>query len=63
MIPNARFLAIEGAGHRLDRSDWDTLARAILEHTADDRGRDEHVATTVPTSAATCPGRACAVLR
>ena len=33
-IPNARLLAVEGAGHGLDRADWATIAPAILEHTA-----------------------------
>jgi pimeloyl-ACP methyl ester carboxylesterase len=32
-IPGARLLVLEGAGHGLDRADWDTVARAILEHT------------------------------
>jgi len=33
-IPGARLLTLEGAGHGLDRADWKTIARAILEHTA-----------------------------
>ena len=33
-IPGARLLALEGAGHGLDRADWDALAHAILEHTS-----------------------------
>jgi pimeloyl-ACP methyl ester carboxylesterase len=33
-IPGARLLRLEGAGHGLERADWDTVARAILEHTA-----------------------------
>ena len=33
-IPGARLLALEGAGHGVDRTDWETIARAILEHTA-----------------------------
>jgi pimeloyl-ACP methyl ester carboxylesterase len=32
-IPGARLVALEGAGHGVDRADWDALARAILEHT------------------------------
>ena len=32
-IPSARLLLLEGAGHGLDRADWDTVARAILAHT------------------------------
>jgi pimeloyl-ACP methyl ester carboxylesterase len=35
-IPDARLLALEGAGHGLDRADWATIAPAILEHTAID---------------------------
>jgi len=33
-IPGARLLMLEGAGHGLDRGDWETLARAIVEHTS-----------------------------
>ena len=33
-IPGARLLRLEGAGHGIDRADWDTLVGAILEHTA-----------------------------
>jgi pimeloyl-ACP methyl ester carboxylesterase len=32
-IPGARLLLLDGAGHGVDRADWETLARAILEHT------------------------------
>jgi pimeloyl-ACP methyl ester carboxylesterase len=32
-IPNASLLPIEGAGHGVDRADWDTIVPAILEHT------------------------------
>jgi pimeloyl-ACP methyl ester carboxylesterase len=35
-ITNSRLLALEGAGHGLDRADWATIAPAILEHTAID---------------------------
>jgi pimeloyl-ACP methyl ester carboxylesterase len=38
-IPGARLLALEGAGHGVDRADWDALARAILEHTSFDAAR------------------------
>jgi pimeloyl-ACP methyl ester carboxylesterase len=34
-IPGARLLPLEGAGHGVDRADWDTMVPAILEHTAD----------------------------
>jgi pimeloyl-ACP methyl ester carboxylesterase len=33
-IPGARLLTLEGAGHGVDRADWETLARAIVEHTS-----------------------------
>jgi pimeloyl-ACP methyl ester carboxylesterase len=33
-IPGARLLTLEGAGHGVDRADWETLVRAIIEHTA-----------------------------
>jgi pimeloyl-ACP methyl ester carboxylesterase len=32
-IPNARLLPLEGAGHNVDRADWETIAGAILDHT------------------------------
>ena len=33
-IPDARLLTLEGAGHGVDRADWETLARAIVAHTS-----------------------------
>ena len=33
-IPGARLLTLEGAGHGVDRADWETLVRAIVEHTS-----------------------------
>ena len=33
-IPGARLLTLDGAGHGVDRADWETVVRAILEHTA-----------------------------
>lgn len=33
-IPGARLLPLEGAGHGVDRADWDTIVRAVLAHTA-----------------------------
>jgi pimeloyl-ACP methyl ester carboxylesterase len=33
-IPGARLLTLGGAGHGVDRADWETIVRAILEHTA-----------------------------
>ena len=32
-IHGARLLTLEGAGHGIDRADWDAAAGAILEHT------------------------------
>jgi pimeloyl-ACP methyl ester carboxylesterase len=32
-IPDASLLTLEGAGHGVDRRDWETIARAIIEHT------------------------------
>src|SRR3954470_7771880 len=32
-IPGATLLTVGGAGHGVDRADWETIARAILEHT------------------------------
>jgi pimeloyl-ACP methyl ester carboxylesterase len=32
-IPGARLLTLEGAGHGVERVDWETIARAILEQT------------------------------
>jgi pimeloyl-ACP methyl ester carboxylesterase len=33
-IPGARLLTLEEAGHGIERADWETIARAILAHTA-----------------------------
>jgi pimeloyl-ACP methyl ester carboxylesterase len=33
-IPEAKLLILERAGHGVDRADWDTIADAILAHTA-----------------------------
>jgi pimeloyl-ACP methyl ester carboxylesterase len=33
-IPGARLLTLEGAGHGVDRADWETLVRAIVDHTS-----------------------------
>jgi pimeloyl-ACP methyl ester carboxylesterase len=33
-ISAARLLVLEGAGHGIDRADWEAVVRAILEHTA-----------------------------
>ena len=38
-IPGARLLVIEGAGHGVDRADWDLLVRATLDHTLLAEGR------------------------
>jgi pimeloyl-ACP methyl ester carboxylesterase len=32
-IPHARLLTLAGAGHGVERADWEPIARAILEHT------------------------------
>jgi pimeloyl-ACP methyl ester carboxylesterase len=32
-IPGARLLTLEGAGHGIERPDWQTVANAIIEHT------------------------------
>lgn len=32
-IPGAQLLTLEGTGHGVERSDWETIARAILAHT------------------------------
>jgi pimeloyl-ACP methyl ester carboxylesterase len=33
-IPGARLLTLKGAGHGVDRADWEPVVRAIGEHTA-----------------------------
>jgi pimeloyl-ACP methyl ester carboxylesterase len=33
-IPGARLLPLKEAGHGVDRADWESIVRAILEHTA-----------------------------
>ena len=32
-IPGARLLPLQGAGHGLERADWETIAHAIATHT------------------------------
>jgi pimeloyl-ACP methyl ester carboxylesterase len=32
-IPGAQLLTLKGAGHGIDRHDWQTIANAIIEHT------------------------------
>jgi pimeloyl-ACP methyl ester carboxylesterase len=32
-IPGARLLSLDGAGHGVERTDWETVARAVLGHT------------------------------
>ncbi len=34
-IPGARLLPLQDAGHGTDRADWETVVRAIVEHTSD----------------------------
>jgi pimeloyl-ACP methyl ester carboxylesterase len=36
-IPAAELVPLKGAGHGLDRADWETVAKLILEHTGDGR--------------------------
>jgi pimeloyl-ACP methyl ester carboxylesterase len=36
-IPNATLLQLEGAGHGVYQTDWETIAAAILDHTAPNR--------------------------
>jgi pimeloyl-ACP methyl ester carboxylesterase len=38
-IPGATLLTLERAGHGIERADWDTVAQAILAHTATDGTR------------------------
>jgi len=33
-IPRARLLRLKDAGHGVERADWETIVRAILDHTA-----------------------------
>ena len=33
-IPGARLLPLDGAGHGVERADWETIVRAVLGHTA-----------------------------
>jgi pimeloyl-ACP methyl ester carboxylesterase len=35
-IPGARLLPLQGAGHGIERLDWETIAAAIIEHTGGD---------------------------
>jgi pimeloyl-ACP methyl ester carboxylesterase len=38
-IPGARLMPLEGAGHGVERADWEIVVRAILDHTAAAEGR------------------------
>jgi pimeloyl-ACP methyl ester carboxylesterase len=40
-IPGARLLSLDGAGHGVERADWETIVRAIVEHTAAADGTTE----------------------
>jgi pimeloyl-ACP methyl ester carboxylesterase len=40
-IPTGRLLTLEGAGHGVERADWETIVRAIVEHTAAADGTTE----------------------
>jgi pimeloyl-ACP methyl ester carboxylesterase len=44
-ISGGRLLALEGAGHGVERADWATIVPAILEHTASGKGttRSSHL--------------------
>jgi pimeloyl-ACP methyl ester carboxylesterase len=33
-IPGATLMRLEGAGHGIERADWETVVEAILDHTA-----------------------------
>lgn len=35
-IPGAGLLTLDGAGHGVDRADWEAIVRAVLKHTATD---------------------------
>jgi pimeloyl-ACP methyl ester carboxylesterase len=37
-IPGARLLALQGAGHGIERADWEAIAAAIIEHTVGNSG-------------------------
>jgi pimeloyl-ACP methyl ester carboxylesterase len=43
-IPGARLLTLEGAGHGIDRADWNTITQAILEHREKRDGGERHAA-------------------
>jgi pimeloyl-ACP methyl ester carboxylesterase len=40
-IPDASLLRLDGAGHGVERADWETIARAILTHTAEEAADQE----------------------
>jgi pimeloyl-ACP methyl ester carboxylesterase len=40
-IPGARLLTLDGAGHGVERADWEALAHAILAHTATGVDQDD----------------------
>ncbi len=66
-IPGARLLTLSGAGHGVDRADWEIVVRAILEHTATSteagRNRRSHAPTRMSAGSAASadvgPGAGC----
>jgi pimeloyl-ACP methyl ester carboxylesterase len=40
-IPGSELLLTEGAGHGVDRADWDVLARVIIDHTASAKSNEQ----------------------
>jgi TAP-like protein len=54
-IPGARLLSLEGAGHGIERADWETIGAAIIERTGD----DERVKRGRPRSSRPAPPRRC----
>jgi pimeloyl-ACP methyl ester carboxylesterase len=47
-IPGGELLALEGAGHGIDPADWDTVIRAIVNHTSPPRAMKERGTRLAP---------------
>jgi pimeloyl-ACP methyl ester carboxylesterase len=51
-IPGARLLPLPGAGHGIERADWETIAAAIIQHTGGDGASEARMTALEQTSVA-----------
>jgi pimeloyl-ACP methyl ester carboxylesterase len=53
-IPGAELLSLQGAGHGLDPGDWETVTRAILDHTSSSTSTHPGMGSRPATSPSEC---------